>query len=70
MRLKIEILKYVENKDKVRLRDLIGWLNERGKIYGTRKVAGNLATLGWRQVSRKDDVYRRVENEKGITLHD
>jgi len=62
MRLKIRILEYVGEKDKVRLRDLLCWLNEgKGRTtYGIRKVAGNLNALGWRQENRGDDLYLKI----------
>lgn len=70
MRLKGQILEYIEDKERIRLRDLLYYLNERGnKIHGKRKVAGNLTALGWRQQDRGDDVYRRMEDGRN-TLYD
>jgi len=72
MRLKGQILEYIGDKKKVRLRDLLFYLNEeKGRHYGKRKVAGNLTALGWRQESRESDVYKRViEDDRRRPLYD
>jgi hypothetical protein len=60
MRLKYKIMEYVQDKDKVRLRDLIDWLDVRKNKHGPRSIAGNLVALGWKQERRLSDVYRKV----------
>jgi len=63
MRLKTQILEYVEDKEKVQLRELVSWLDENKgrKTYGMRKVAGNLTALGWKQQRRGEDIYLKLK---------
>ncbi len=59
VRLKSKISSYVSGRNSVSLRELIEYLNDDKRIYGTRKVAGNLVSLGWRQKVRESDIYMK-----------
>jgi predicted house-cleaning noncanonical NTP pyrophosphatase (MazG superfamily) len=56
-RLRTKISEYIEDKRIVKLGDLIEYLNRKKNMYGTRKIAGNLIALGFRQESRDSDIY-------------
>lgn len=62
MRLKWKIQEYVEGKEKVSLRNLLYWLENEGKDVTVRKVSSNLSYLGWKQESRNNDIYKRIDN--------